>query len=67
MIYHILNHNIFFILLLALKEKKRKQIRLDNETNQLLSDFCLQNNYSNSSVAAQAILAFINDKGDDFI
>lgn len=49
------------------ERKKRKQIRLDNETNQLLSDFCLQNNYSNSSVAAQAILAFINDKGDDFI
>lgn len=49
------------------ERKKRKQIRLDNETNQLLSDFCLQNNYSNSSVAAQAIFAFINDKGDDFI
>ena len=28
------------------ERKKRKQIRLDSETNKLLSDFCTQNNYS---------------------
>lgn len=49
------------------ERKKRKQIRIDDETNQRLSDFCLQNKYSNSSVAAQAIIAFIREKGKDYI
>ena len=49
---------------IGLERKKRKTIRLDEVTSKKLYDFCEKNNYSFSSVSAQAILAYVKNHNE---
>lgn len=55
---YIKNRYIFYASI-GQERKKRKAIGVSDQLNSELTAFCKQNNYSKSSVAAQAILAFI--------
>lgn len=50
---------------LGKERKKRKNLNRSEETLKKLSIFCIANNYSLSSVAAQAIVAYVNAKSKE--